>query len=47
MISPAITALIIAVLAAFAFSSGLHLTTGGWHRIQQLNSNNALLSVAQ
>jgi hypothetical protein len=26
-----------------AFSSGLHLTTGGWHRIQQLNSNNALL----
>jgi hypothetical protein len=45
--TPAITAIIIAVLVALAFSGGFALSD--WRmasRIQQLNSNNAVLSAA-
>jgi hypothetical protein len=45
--TPAITAIVIAVLVALAFSGGFALSD--WRmasRIQQLNSNNAVLSAA-
>ncbi len=45
--TPAITAIVIAVLVALAFSAGFALSD--WRmasRIQQLNSNNAVLSAA-
>ena len=45
--TPAITAIIIAVLVALAFSGGFALSD--WRmasRVQQLNSNNAVLSAA-
>ncbi|MDQ3186890.1 MAG: hypothetical protein M3Q16_10650 [Pseudomonadota bacterium] len=47
MITPAITAIVIAVLAALAFSGGFALSD--WRmasQIQRLNSNNAVLSAA-
>lgn len=47
MITPAITAIVIAVLAALAFSGGFAL--GDWRmasQVQRLNSNNAVLSAA-
>jgi hypothetical protein len=47
MISPAITAIVIAVLAALAFGGGFALSD--WRaaaQIQRLNTNNAMLSAA-
>jgi hypothetical protein len=47
MITPAITAIVIAVLAALAFGGGFALSD--WRmasQIQRLNSNNAVLSAA-
>lgn len=47
MISPAMTAIVIAVLTALAFSGGFALSD--WRtsvRVQRLNSNNAMLSAA-
>ncbi|MGH8684710.1 MAG: hypothetical protein ACREUM_05085 [Nitrosospira sp.] len=47
MITPAITAIVIGVLAALAFSGGFAL--GDWRmasQVQRLNSNNAVLSAA-
>lgn len=47
MISPVITAIVIAVLAALAFGGGFALSD--WRtaaQVQRLNSNNAMLSAA-
>jgi hypothetical protein len=47
MISPEITAIVIATLVALAFSGGFALSD--WHtagRVQRLNANNALLAAA-
>src|SRR6187455_510263 len=47
MISPAVTAVVIAVLAALAFGGGFALSDWrGAAQIQRLNTNNAMLSAA-